>query len=193
MQTDLTNEQINEFNQLFNRANERMEGIVILGDYRPSSLGFFDKLKVKKSIKDYEKCLSIMPNHWQSMLLLAKVHQRLGEHSTSLSLLENALTIELTNHNIPQEASLECIHLDNIEKAIIYSEEAIKRKPNDIVLLGNHAMNLLIASRDKESIETITHAIKLDPQDGFNLQFQKVINEVINGKRSRPTCKNAMK
>lgn len=131
-------------------------------------------------------------NHWASMFFIAKAHQRLGEHSTSLALLETALKIELDNHVIPQEASLECIHLGNIDKAIIYSEEAIKRKPDNIVLLGNHAMNLLIASQDSKAVEIIKNAIELDLQDNFNIKLQKIILDVINGKRNRPTWQNAM-
>lgn len=46
------------------------------------------------------------------------------------------------------EASLEAMHLKNLDKALYYSEESLKTKPNDFALTGNHAMDLLVAQRD---------------------------------------------
>jgi len=190
MATNLTDQQITEFNLSFSGASDRIKGLISLGEYSGGSLGFFSKLKLKKAIKDLEFCLTLVPEHWQSMLFLGKIYQRLGKHETALIFLEEAMNIEKTSHVLPQEASLECIHLNNIEKALVYSEEATKRNPGNPVLLGNHSMNLIIAKRDKEALETIDHALKVNPQDQFNRKLKMIISEVMDGKRARPTCKN---
>jgi tetratricopeptide (TPR) repeat protein len=124
------------------------------------------------------------------MLFLGKAYQKLGDHQAALSFFEKAMSIEHSNHSIPQEASIEAIQLDNIGKALEYSEEAIRRNPDNFVLMGNHATNLLIANRDTEAIKMIAAAINLNPDDQINRNIQKFIAEVTTGQKKRPTCKS---
>lgn len=182
-----------EFNDLFEKAGKRQEGLILLDGYHRKKLNESEKLKLEESIMDLKKCLDIIPNHWQSMMLIAKALQRLERHSEALEQLEAALKIELENHSIAVEASLEAMHLKDLNKAIQYSEESLKRKPNDFVLLGNHAMNLLIAEKDQEAKETIDKAIKLQPRDSVNRNIESLINDVLLGKRDRPTFEDAIK
>ena len=188
----MNDQQIECFNKLFSNAADRQSKLVFTNGYKYSSIGYFGKRKLRKSITDFEECLSIVPDHWQSMVLKAKAHQRLGEHKEAFDLLEQAFQTEKENHTIPMEASLEAMHLKMIEKAIFYSEESLKRKPNDFVLLGNHAMNLLVAESDTKAKDTINKAIELNPNDKINRNIEKTINEVISGKRKRPTFKDAI-
>jgi tetratricopeptide (TPR) repeat protein len=189
---ELTKEQIDYFNTAFERAGKRQSGIVYLDGYNRRPLGFFGKKKLKKSIDDFKFCLELIPDHWQSMVLMAKSYQRLDLHSEAFDLLEKAFTIELDNATIPMEASLEAMHLNKIDKAIYYSEQSIKRKPNDFALLGNHAMNLLVAGKDMDAKEIIDEAIRLNPNDSINKNIEKKISDVISGKSNRPTFKDAI-
>ncbi|WP_430409624.1 SseB family protein [Kordia sp.] len=184
---------INEFNQLYDQAINLQKGLLLLDGYRYKDINVSEKKKLEASIVAFKKCLEIFPDHWQSMMLMAKSYQRLQKHLEAFNILEKAFTIELTNHSIPMEASLEAMHLENIEKALYYSEASLKRKPNDFVLLGNHAMNLLIASKDEEAKEIIKQAISLQPRDSINKNIQSTIHDVITGKRKRPTFKDAIK
>ena len=186
----MTTDQIETFNNLYKTATERVDKIIVLGNYRVRRVGFFDKRNLKKSIKDYEQCLRMAPGHWQSMLFMAKSHQRLGDHEAALLWLEKAMQIETTSHTIPQEASIEAVHLNNIDKGILFSAEAIRRKPNDFALLGNHAMNLLIAGRDDDAKRTVELAIELNPSDTVNKNILKQITDVTSGRKKRPTCKD---
>jgi len=185
-------EQIEIFNNLFKTATERVNKIMVLENYRVRSVGFFDKRNLRKSIKDYEQCLIMVPDHWQSMLFMAKSHQRLGNHETALLWLEKAMQIETANHTIPQEASIEAIHLNDINKAIFFSSEAIRRKPGDFALLGNHAMNLLIANQDEDAKKTVEWAIELNPSDIVNKNILNQVTNVMSEKKKRPTCKDAI-
>jgi len=188
----VNNKEIDNFNNLFNRAIQRQKNLIFLDGYKRRPIGFFGKRKLRKSIEEFIECLELIPDHWQSMVLMAKSHQRLGEHRKAFELLEKAFTIELKNHTIPMEASLEAMHLEKIDIAIYYSEESLKRKPNDFSLLGNHAMNLLVAERDNEAKLTIRKAIDLNPTDKINQNIEKKINEVIAGKTKRPTFRDAI-
>lgn len=190
---EFENKKNQEFNEIFEQAGKKQEGLVILDGYRRKELNKFEKLKLEESIQDFQKCLDIVPEHWQSMVLMSKAFQRLERHHEALEQLELAFKLELENHIIPMEASLEAMHLKDIDKAIFYSEESLKRKPNDYALLGNHAMNLLVARKDNEAKETIDKAIKLQPNDSINKNIESIIKDVIAEKRQRPTFEDAVK
>ncbi|RKM92434.1 SseB family protein [Aquimarina sp. AD10] len=190
---EIENKKYQEFNNIFERAGNRQKGLIFLDGYRIKELNESEKSILEESIKDFKKCLDIVPDHWQSMMLMAKSLQRLERHSEALEQLETALKIELENHSIAMEASLEAMHLKDLDKALHYSEESLKRKPNDFALIGNHAMNLLVAEKDLEAKETIDKAIKIQPNDSVNRNIESLIKDVISGKRQRPTFEDAIK
>ncbi|WP_338840930.1 SseB family protein [Flavobacterium ginsenosidimutans] len=190
---ELENKKNQEFNEIFDQAAKKQEGLVMLDGYRRKELNEFEKLKLEESIIGFKKCLEIIPEHWQSMVLMSKALQRLERHQEALDQLELAFKLELENHIIPMEASLEAMHLKDIDKAIFYSEESLKRNPNDFALLGNHAMNLLVAKKDQEAKETIDKAIKLQPNDSINKNVESIIKDVIAEKRKRPTFEDAVR
>ncbi len=190
---ELENQKFKNFNEIFERAGKRQEGLILLDGYKRKTLNESEKIRLEESIKDYQQCLEVVPDHWQSMMLMAKALQRLERHSEALVQLETALKVELVNHSIPMEASLEAMHLKDLDKAIRYSEESLKRKPNDFALLGNHAMNLLVAEKDQEAKEAIDKAIKLEPHDSVNRNIESIIKDVLSGKRKRPTFEDAIK
>ncbi|WP_241686585.1 SseB family protein [Flavobacterium sp. YO12] len=190
---ELQNKKYQEFNEIFERAGKKQEGLILLDRYRSKKLNESEKLKLEESVKDFKKCLEIVPEHWQSMVLMSKALQRLEKHQDALEQLELAFKLELENHIIPMEASLEAMHLKDLKKAIFYSEESLKRNPNDFTLLGNHAMNLLVAKKDLEAQETIYKAIKLQPNDSINKNIESIIKDVIAEKRERPTFEDVTK
>lgn len=190
---ELENKKSQEFEEIFVQAGKKQEGLIVLDGYRNKELKEAEKSKLEESIKGFQKCLEINPEHWQSMVLMSKALQRLERHQEALEQLEIAFKIELENHIIPMEASLEALHLKDIEKAIFYSEESLKRNPNDFALLGNHAMTLLVAKKDQEAKETIDKAIKLQPNDAINKNVQSIIRDVIAKKRKRPTFEDAVR
>lgn len=192
-ESEIENKKYKEFNEIFERSGKRQEGLILLDGYRKKQLNSSEKARLEESIKDFKKCLEIVPNHWQSMVLMAKAFQRLERHTEALEQLELAFNTEKENHTIPMEASLEAMHLKDLDKAIYYSEESLKRKPNDFALMGNHAMNLLIAQKDDEAKEIIEKAIKMNPSDSVNKNIESIIKGVLSGNRKRPTFEDAIK
>jgi tetratricopeptide (TPR) repeat protein len=189
----MTEDQIANFNSFYDKACKKMEGLIILEGYRPKTIGFFEKLKAKKAIEYFNSALSIYPEHFASLFFLGKLYQRLGDYETALAYFETALKFEKYNHNLPQEAALVAMHLNQIDKAIEYSAESLRRKPNDSALLGNHSMNLLIAGRDLEAKETIDRAITVEPTDQINQRIKEKIDGVISGKIHRPSFEESLR
>ncbi|MFC4817683.1 MULTISPECIES: SseB family protein [unclassified Flavobacterium] len=189
---ELENKKYQEINEIFERAKKRQEGLIILDGYKIKKLEESHKLRLEESINDFQKCIAIFPEHWQSMFLMAKSLQRLERHSEAFEQLEAAFKIELENHAIPLEASLEAMHLKDTDAALYYSGEALKRSSNDYAVMGNHAMNLLLAYKDNEAKDMIEKAIKIHPNDSVNKNIKSIVEDVILGKRKRPTFEDAI-
>lgn len=189
---ELNDTQINYFNGLFEKAASYQQNLIYLEGFRIKSLGFFDRIRLKKSISAFKKCLELVPDHWPSMFLMAKSYQRMGDHSAALAWMERAYQLEPNNPAIPMEASLEAMHTGDIQKSLGYSEAALKLAPSDPGRMGNHAMNLLIAGKDQEAKVFIEQALVILPQDEINRNVRMIIDEVMTGKRVRPTFRDAI-
>lgn len=183
---------LEDFNASYDLACEKQKDLILLGGYRAKELNPVDRLKLEESVRYFEQCLTLIDDHWPSMVLMAKSLQRLERHQEALALLEKAFVLDPENHSIPMEAALEAIHLQDLEKALYYSEESMKRKPDDFALMGNHAMNLLLAERDKEAFALIKQALVLAPKDEVNENVKHLIEGVMAGNRKRPTMEETV-
>lgn len=183
---------IEQFNTLYDLACEKQKDLILLGGYRMDKPNPSDQAKLEESVQYFEQCLALIEDHWPSMVLMAKALQRLERHEEALVLLEKAFVINEENHSIPMEAALEAIHLEDLEKALYYSEASMQRKPHDFALMGNHAMNLVLAERDAEALALIEEALVLEPKDEVNGNIKNLIKEVMAGTRKRPTMRETL-
>lgn len=181
------------FNQLFKQAGKKQDGLIALDGYHLKKLSTAEKLRLEDSVADFRKCLELVPDNWQSMFLMGKALQRLERHAEALEQMEAAFQLEPANPAIPMEASLEAMHLKDLEKALFYSEKSLEIRPGDYALMGNHAMNLLLAQRDVEAQNTIEEALQIKPDDTINKNIESTIKDVISGKRARPVFEDTIK
>ncbi|PKV48875.1 tetratricopeptide repeat protein [Aquimarina sp. MAR_2010_214] len=186
MEYELPEEKIPIFNSNFEKGNELAESLTIIKDQSNSKLGFWNKRKAKKAIKHYTECLNLIPNHWQTNWLIAKVYQAMSENKKALEHFEIAVRIEKTNPDLPREASISAMDFGNVKLAVKYSEEAINREPNDAGLYCNHAVNLMVLGNDDEAITYIEKAMEMESNDEINKNAHSLINDVVSGKRKRP-------
>lgn len=189
---ELTQEQADKANMLYGEATKTMNGLIMLEGYRPSEISEDDKARAFKAIELFRELLDIVPEHFPSLFFIGKLYQRLKKYEESLLAFETALKYEYENYNLPQEASLVAMHLNRIDKAIEYSAEAVKRSPNNVVLMGNHAMNLMIAGKDEDAKILIDEVMKIDGNDSININIRNLITDVVNKKRTRPTFAELM-
>ncbi|WP_343632696.1 SseB family protein [Fluviicola sp.] len=181
------------FNQLFKEAGKKQEGLIALDGYHLKKLSAAEKSRLEDSVNGFRKCLELVPDNWQSMFLMGKALQRLERHADALEQMEAAFKLEPSNPALPMEASLEAMHLKNLDKALFYSEESLRIRPNDYALMGNHAMNLLLAQRDAEAQNMIQEALSMQPDDTINQNIDATIKDVISGKRPRPAFEDTIK
>lgn len=97
-----------------------------------------------------------------NLFFLGKLYRRLADYDKSLSDFQRALKLEQTDYNIRQEPSLAATYLNKTNIAIEFFEEALRRNPDNFIILGNHSMSLLIAGFDDKTLEIINKAISLN-------------------------------
>ncbi|MFY0672342.1 MAG: hypothetical protein JXQ87_03000 [Bacteroidia bacterium] len=186
MEYELPEDKIPIFNSNFEKGNELANGLTIIKRQGNSKLGFWNKRKAKKAIKHYSECLSMIPNHWQTNWLIAKVYQAISENEKALVHFEKAVDEEKTNPDLPREASISAMDSGNVKLAAEYSQEAIKRESNDAGLYCNHAVNLMVLGYDDEAKTYIQKAMEMEPNDEINKNVHSLINAVATGRRKRP-------
>lgn len=184
---ELSDKEIEQFNKLYNQACKKMKGLIILDEYRPKGMSFLEKMRAKKTIKLFSEALKIDANHFASLFFIGKMYQRMKEYEPALEYMEKALLLDQTNPSIAQEASLVAMSLNQVEKAVVYSTEAIRRAPEHPAILCNHAMNLLIAAKDSEALEVIEKALSIEPGDEISQRVHGKILAVMSGEEKRPT------
>lgn len=178
---------IEQFNLLYNQAIKDQEGLIILGGEKEDSLNDNNIKRLENSIVGFKKALELYPNHWPSMFLMAKSYQVLDRHQEALDMLEQACSIELENPDVSREASIEAMYINDLDKTISYSEEALRRASDDHTLMANHAANLILVQRDDEALALINQALLIEPNDPINQNIKSMIDKVITGEIKRPS------
>ncbi|MFC5537763.1 tetratricopeptide repeat protein, partial [Rhodocytophaga aerolata] len=89
--------------------------MIILKGKEGIKIGFWEKRKLKNAIAHYNKCLELIPNHWQTKWLLGKLYQSINEHAKAMQLFEDALAIEKLNPDVAREASIAAIDAGHVE------------------------------------------------------------------------------
>lgn len=174
------------FNSHFEQGCDLAEPFFIIKGQPNKTINFFTKRKVNKALKHFEKCLELIPNHWQTKWMLGKLYQVMGEHSMALSLFTEATNVENPNIDVIREASIAAMDAGNVELAVQFSAQALEIEPNDSELICNHAINLMIFKEDEKAIEFIKKAISIDSKDDITQNAYNLILSVSEGKIARP-------
>lgn len=200
-------DRVNLFNKIYQKSVDRTNPYIMTGDQSVHYVGLFVRLKINKSISELKKCLELVPNHINSMFIIGKCYQALGNDQKSVYWFEKAMKInfnELTYDDTEEkyrrlfqycliEASVAYAKLKNFEKAIKYTNDALKHNPTNVSLLGNQTMNLIIVGRDKDAEEYISRGLSIKPDDIINNKINQFLKNIVMGKMPRPTAWNEFK
>jgi tetratricopeptide (TPR) repeat protein len=183
---NLSPQLINEYNKCYEKGFRMLERCAKIQDSERKQIDSRDRNQIEDGISHLSRCVEIVPNAWSAMWGLGKAYQVLDSHDKSLYWFEEALKIEKTNPDVYREATLEALKLGKAEKAINYSEQAVKLAPHNAGLLANHALALLLNRRGADALTTITQACSIDPKDNVNKNVLSYIEEVVNGHKDYP-------
>lgn len=184
---NLTDQEIEKFNQLYDLACEKQDGLLLLDGGEYTELTSEERCRLEEAISFFKEALQIYAEHFPCLFFLGKIYQRLKNYEVALVCMEEAMQYEQENPHLPQEAALLAQHLGESDKVLEYSEESVRRAPDHSAILGNHSLNLLILGKDNEAIELIERALSFNPDDQINQNIKNMITDVMNGTKERPT------
>jgi tetratricopeptide (TPR) repeat protein len=171
----------------YKRACTLSHGELLLHEHQfRKAPSFWIRLKLKRAAALFKKVLVCSPHHWNSMWLLGKTEQRLGNERAALDWFAKACEEPHNNANVPREASLSAMHLGLSRHAIEYCEEALKIEPGSAGLLCNLGLAYLHDGKPAEALVHVQRAIEADPQDPVSRNVLRLIEHIIATKAACP-------
>jgi tetratricopeptide (TPR) repeat protein len=182
----LTEEQIKRHNDLYTRANELSEGLVILDDAPQRILGFFQKRRLRKAIELYQQVLEINRVNWPAMVGIGKAFQTLGELEQALSWFARANECVPDNPSVAKEVGYAAGRLGKHDVAVRVMESVAKQHPNNAGLQTNFGLSCLMAGKLADACRAFERTVELEPQRDMNKRLLTFAKEVESKKRPCP-------
>ncbi|MDP6634438.1 MAG: tetratricopeptide repeat protein [Phycisphaerae bacterium] len=187
MTREFTQAEIDKHDALVERADKLCQGMLLIHDsYPPNRLGWFGRRKLRKAILCFEEALRMNPQAWASMWRLGKIHQRLGDHSTSLRWFSRAHKVNPTQPDVAREAGLAALDCGQAKAALKFCQAAVDNSPDDAGLVCNLALAHMLCGDDQAALQCVTRAVEADPNDKVSANVRKLVCDVRDGKRRRP-------
>lgn len=182
MNIQLTDNEINRFNSLYEKGCELQRSLIILDGRPRKRLGLFGRKKLKKSIRSFEEALAIHPSSWQSMFFIGKAFQALGDLESALPWFVKTAKFEPENPSVAKEAGLCAAQLGKHLAAIRFMKAAAAAHPGDAALQCNIGLSYLMSKQVDEARASFSQAVQAQPRDKMNPRLLKLAEEVAENK-----------
>jgi tetratricopeptide (TPR) repeat protein len=180
MSKELSQDEVELHNKFYNEATQLIKNHLLLHERQQMPKpGFWDRRKLNRAIKLFQKVIEINPDNWQAMWITGKVQQRLDDHEQAFQCFVKAWDLEPNNADVAREAALTAMNLGYTEEAIKYCNEALRVEPGEAGLLGNFALALLHAGRGVEALQQAEEALAANPSDKVNENVLKAIRHIV--------------
>lgn len=136
--------------------------------------GFWTRSKLKRAVKLFEKVLDLTPNHWNSMWMLGKTVQRLGNERAAFDWFVKAWDQTPRSIDVAREAALSAMHLGLARHAIEYCEEALKLESKDSGMICNLALALIHDGKPSEAVAKAELAVDGNPKDTVSVNVLRL-------------------
>ena len=185
-EASLTNEQKARHNELYVRASELLNGLLILDDQPRMTPDFFERRKLRKAVKLFQQVLRLNPANWQAMFFAAKAAQSLGNFKKSLAWFLRAQTLVPDHPAVAKEVGYAASRLGKHDLAVNLMESVAKQHPRDAALHCNLGLSCLLAGNVSHACKTFEWIVELEPQSDLNKKLLAFAKEVEAGTRPCP-------
>lgn len=170
---------------------ERLQAVVesikplITFDDKPRQLGFFEKRRLEKGIRELEALAA--DDRWRVWWFIGIARRCVGLHVRAVEAFERAYVANPTDAEVARALGSQCLRLGRGERAVELSEETCKLHPRDAGLRANLALSCVIAGDMRRAKVEVARALEMDPEDEITRALAVMIDEVIAGRRPRLT------
>jgi len=174
-----------EHNEVYKRGSQLISPHMQLLDRNPKVTQAVRE-EVTEGIRDMDAVTAYNPQNWAAFWIKGKGYQVLGDHKAANSAFKASFQIQRENPDVAREYAASCLELGYGAEAIRAAEHAIQLAPRDAGLHANLAVALLIHGRNTEAKQAIDEALKMAPDDKISRALQRLIDDVLSGKRKQP-------
>lgn len=125
-------------------------------------------------------------DNWAAWWTIGKGYQALQDADKACDAFAKSYAIHRENADVAREYMVECLNLGRKEEAISAAEYAVGLSPNNAGLIANLALAYMIAGRLADAQSVINKSLGIAPNDKISLKLKRVIQEIVDGKRSQP-------
>ncbi len=131
--------------------------------------------------------LEIHPEHYQSMWMLGRIYQLLGDPDMAFLWFAKANAAKPHDPGLVRDAGRAALDIGRAEESLALCREAVTFWSDDPVLVRNLALAHCLAGEDLEAERCAAEAVQLDPTDSISVTVLDLIRDVALGRRERPT------
>jgi tetratricopeptide (TPR) repeat protein len=144
------------------------------------------RFRLWRARRKFEQVVNLFPNHWQSMWILGKIHQRLRNPGVSLTWFEKACQQNPKNADVPREASLAAMDSGRSAAALRYCKMALALEPDEPGLIANLALANVMSGQFDEARSHINRSLQLEPDDKVSKQISALVQHLVENKAAAP-------
>lgn len=150
------------------------------------------KPELKSAIEELQGLRARNPEAANIVTTLGIAWSAIGNNDRARKALERAHELSPNSYGILKELGSVILAQEDFQSAVSVGLKAVALEPDNIELLGNLAVGQLLAAETEKASQTIQHALKLDGTDSVNQNVARIIDDVLNGRRTRPASLNEM-
>jgi len=113
--------------------------------------------------KMYRKLLDLDPKSPEARIEYATAHKSIGDLEGALSILNDALQVDINDSSIFKSKGLMLLGLDRWNEAYQSYKEALELNPNDYTIITQIGVALRQLGKHKESIQFLNYALSKSP------------------------------
>jgi tetratricopeptide (TPR) repeat protein len=187
LQRELTEQEIQRHNVLYEQANALLKGEVLIdGQPLANRPGFFARRKLRKAMRLFEEVPKLNPENWAAVFFMAKAHHRLGETKEALELMLRAHRGDPTVSGFAREAGLVAGQLGRFQESIELAKRAIETRPTDGSLYSNLGLSCLLAGEPAQAVQAFERAVELERGHHLTPRLLWVARQVLAGALPAP-------
>jgi hypothetical protein len=151
----------------------------------PRKLGWFERRRLARGIRALEALAS--GERWRVWWMLGMARRSASNPTGAFDAFERAYAANPAHPDVSREFGGQCLALGRGAQAVAVCERTCTLHPRDAGLRANLALACMIADDIPRARAEATRAIEMDPEDGITQMLATMIDQVIAGKRARPT------
>lgn len=154
-------------------------------DGRPKQLGFLERRRLAKGIRELEAIVS--DERGRIWWFLGMARRAAADPTGAFEAFERAYRLHPEHPDVSREFGAQCLALGRGAQAVTVSERNCTLHPRDAGLRSNLALACVVAGDMTRAKLEIARALEMEPGDEISRALAKMIDEVIAGKRPRIT------